>query len=158
MSLVTTNATPLQGLLGGVGLALSASLLLFASGHSLGVSGFIHRAFEMRGGWTGTSGRLDEILGVTGLVLGGVAVGALERRYTPDIPPARSMLGLDIVKVAAGGLLVGLGSRVSNRISQFRTVKLIVAVFVVATEWVHERTHDLWYLSSVLEVCTTSHV
>jgi hypothetical protein len=117
MTLVTTIATPLQGLLGGVGLALSASLLLFASGRSFGISGFIHRAFDMRGVWTDTSGRLDNILGVTGLVLGGVAVGALERRYTPDMPPSPSMLGLDIVKVAAGGFLVGLGSRVSDRIS-----------------------------------------
>jgi hypothetical protein len=156
MSLVSTIATPLQGLLGGVGLALSASLLLFASGRSFGVSGFIHRAFDMRGGWTDTSGRLGDILGVTGLVLGGVTVGALERKYTPDMPPSGSMIGLDILKVAAGGFLVGLGSRVSNFISQFHTVKLIVAVFVVATEWVHEWAHDLWYLPIVFEVCATS--
>lgn len=113
-----TFATPVQGFLGGVGIALSSSLLLFTNGRVFGISGFLHRSCNPRvslfKGWKSTSEKLGDAIAVTGLVIGGIVIGALESKYAPNIPsPFEPLVGSEYFKVVAGGFLIGLGSKVS---------------------------------------------
>jgi hypothetical protein len=84
-----SSPTPLQSLLGGVGLSLPVHSLLVLNGSTLGISGFIHRA---------VLGELEAASALAGLVLGGAAVGAIE--------------GIGQGLVIISGFLVGAGSKV----------------------------------------------
>jgi len=93
-----SSPTPIQSFLGGIGLSLPVHALLLLNGNVFGISGFLHRA--IRGG-------KEAAAAVSGLVLGGAYIGLLER----DGP---QLLKLGIGRIALAGLLVGLGSKLSN--------------------------------------------
>lgn len=113
--------TPVQGFLGGLGLALSSSLLLFGTGHVFGVSGFIHGSFDPRGprlhGWT--SAKTVDVVAFTGLVLGGALIGSLEAQHSEILPPFVPITGRDFLKVGIAGFLTGIGSRVCTHKSLY---------------------------------------
>lgn len=92
-----SRPTPLQALLGGIGIALSVHSLLVLNGSVLGVSGFVHRSLR---------GDKAAMASVVGLVLGGLAVGIIGDD-TPEPHTASSLLPM-----ALSGLLVGIGTRV----------------------------------------------
>lgn len=95
-----SNPVPLQALVGGVGIALASYNLLLLNGSAFGISGFIHRCYR---------GAAEPVFSVGGLILSGVAVGALRSTAPPSILPNVSKLPI----VAASGFLVGLGTKVS---------------------------------------------
>ena len=95
-----SNPVPLQALVGGVGIALASYNLLLLNGSAFGISGFIHRCYH---------GAAESVFSVGGLILSGVAVGALRSTAPPSILPNVSKLPI----VAASGFLVGLGTKVS---------------------------------------------
>lgn len=86
-------------LLGGVGLALSAHTLLALNSFVFGISGFLHRSVR---------GSREGAVGVLALVAGGFIVGKLEGA---DVP---LLIGTSIGRLAVSGLLVGLGTKVSQ--------------------------------------------
>ncbi|KAG6837281.1 hypothetical protein H0H93_011883 [Arthromyces matolae] len=90
--------TPVQSFLGGVGLALPVHALLLLNGNVFGISGFVHRA---------ALGIKEPAFAVMGLVLGGAYIGLLEGH-------GPSPFHFSIGRVALSGLLVGLGSKLSN--------------------------------------------
>lgn len=95
-----SNPVPLRAFFGGVSIALASYNLLLLNGSVFGISGFIHR---------GCHGAAEPVFSVGGLVLGGVAIGALRSTVPPSILPIVSKLPI----IAASGFLVGLGSKVS---------------------------------------------
>jgi uncharacterized protein len=90
------GSTPLQSLLGGVGLAFSIQTLLSLNGKTLGISGFIHGAAR---------GNLEDVLSALGMIAGGFAVGAIE-----GIKP--TIQGSSTFPLLLSGLLVGAGAKV----------------------------------------------
>ncbi|KAG1877963.1 hypothetical protein DFJ58DRAFT_753391 [Suillus subalutaceus] len=91
---------PLEGLLGGIGIALSVHSLLVLNGSVLGVSAFVHRSHR---------GDKAAMISVVGLVLGGVAVGIIGDADTP-VPHTTSLL----LRKVFSGLLVGIGTKLAN--------------------------------------------
>jgi uncharacterized protein len=90
------GSTPLQSLLGGVGLALPVHTLLSLNGKTFGISGFIHGAAR---------GNLEDVLSALGMIAGGFAVGAIEGiKPTIQDSPAFPLI--------LSGLLVGAGAKV----------------------------------------------
>jgi hypothetical protein len=102
------TASPLQGLLGGVSIAFSVSLLLLVNGSTFGVSGFLHRSVRKDGSW-------EDRLAVLGLLLGGICVGVAEKTYGGATDQSTTiMLGQGtLLRAALAGFLAGIGSRVS---------------------------------------------
>ena len=96
-----SNPVPLRAFVGGVGIALASHNLLLLNGSAFGISGFIHNCYR---------GTVEPALSVGGLILGGVAVGALRSTVPPSILP--DVDGLPIVAVS--GFLVGLGTKVGR--------------------------------------------
>jgi uncharacterized protein len=90
------GSTPLQSLLGGVGLALPAQTLLALNGKTFGISGFIHGAAR---------GNLEDVLSALGMIAGGFAVGAIEG-IEPTIQDSSAF------PLILSGLLVGAGAKV----------------------------------------------
>ncbi|KAG2078150.1 DUF395-domain-containing protein [Suillus decipiens] len=91
---------PLEGLLGGVSIALSVHSLLVLNGSVLGISGFVHRSLR---------GDKAAMASVVGLVLGGIAVGIIGNVDTPQPHTASSLL-----RMVFSGFLVGIGTRLAN--------------------------------------------
>ncbi|KAG1827123.1 uncharacterized protein BJ212DRAFT_32153 [Suillus subaureus] len=91
---------PLQGLLGGIGIALSVHSLLVLNGSVLGVSAFVHCSLR---------GDKVAMASVLGLVLGGIAVGIIGDMDTPA-PRTASLL----LRMVFSGLLVGIGTKLAN--------------------------------------------
>ena len=89
----------LPALLGGAGLSLAAHELLLLTGDIFGVSGFVHRSFNLKG-------NTDALAGVAGLVVGGVVVATLEG------PNSISPLDTSPAWILLSGFLVGLGTKV----------------------------------------------
>ena len=94
-----SNPVPLRAFVGGVGIALASHNLLLLNGSAFGISGFIHNCYR---------GTVEPAFSVAGLILGGVAVGALRSTVPPSILPDVDSLPA----VAASGFLVGLGTKV----------------------------------------------
>jgi hypothetical protein len=90
------GSTPLQSLLGGVGLAFPLQALLSLNGKTFGISGFIHGAVR---------GNLEDVLSVLGMIAGGFAVGAIEG-IAPTIQDSPAF------PLILSGLLVGAGAKV----------------------------------------------
>ncbi|TFY77080.1 hypothetical protein EWM64_g6932 [Hericium alpestre] len=100
---------PAYSFLGGIGLTLPVHALNTLNGRVFGISGFLHRA--VRGGQ-------EERAAVLGFVLGGLFVG-LTDGLAPKIVDANPL------KVLLSGLLVGLGTKLSNGCTSGRV--LIIA-------------------------------
>jgi len=92
------HSTPLQSLLGGLGLVPPVHGLLILNGDVFGVSGFLHGAAE---------GAIESALGVLGLVLGGLVAGALD-----GIGP--TTLDTSLTRIVISGLLVGIGTKLAK--------------------------------------------
>jgi hypothetical protein len=121
-------STPSQGFLGGIGLAISTTLLLYSTGRTLGVSGIIHRSIRSSSPLS-SSARQGDITALLGLLLGGICIGALEEKYAR--PGARGRVtegGTDsfagsstfsrLATVALAGLLSGIGTKVERRLNE----------------------------------------
>ncbi|HEY0146257.1 MAG TPA: YeeE/YedE family protein [Methylovirgula sp.] len=97
-----TSFTPLSGLLGGVLIGLSASLLMSFNGRIAGISGILGELLAFRRGAIGW--RLAFIAGlVTAPLLYRSFSGALPFTITPSVPV-----------LIVGGLLVGIGTRMGS--------------------------------------------
>ena len=94
-----SNPVPLRALVGGVGIALASHNLLLLNGSVFGISGFIHRCCR---------GALEPAFSVGGLILSGVAIGALRSTVPPSILPNVDSLPV----IVTSGFLVGLGTKV----------------------------------------------
>ena len=95
-----SSPVPLRAFVGGVGIALASYNLLILNGSVFGISGFIHRCYH---------GAVEPVFSVGGLILGGVAIGALRSTVPPSILPTVNKLPI----IATSGFLVGLGTKVS---------------------------------------------
>lgn len=95
---------PLHAFFGGVGLAIPVYDLLTLNGNVLGISGFIHR---------GIRGSSEALLSLSGLFLGGVAIGLL-----PSSPP--EILDSSLPSLILSGFLVGVGTKVQVLLPVFR--------------------------------------
>ena len=95
-----SSPVPIRALVGGVGIALASHNLLLLNGSVFGISGFIHRSYH---------GAVEPLFSVAGLILGGVAMGALRSTVPPSILPIVKKLPI----IAASGFLVGFGTKVS---------------------------------------------
>ncbi|TFK42402.1 hypothetical protein BDQ12DRAFT_757138 [Crucibulum laeve] len=93
-----SSPTPLQSFLGGLSLPVPVHALMLLNGNVFGISGYVHRA---------TKGSFEALMGVTGLILGGMAVGKLE-----GAGPLRTDMPLP--QVMLSGIFVGLGSKLAN--------------------------------------------
>lgn len=115
VTMVNPFITPTQGFLGGIGLAMACSLLLYSTGRVFGISGFVHGSLRSSSA-TSSTNRRGNILGAIGLLLGGICVGALESTYAQSRPdsPIRSPTLSELAIVALAGLLSGTGSKVSR--------------------------------------------
>lgn len=91
-----SSPTPIQSLIGGMGIPLAAHELLVLNGNVFGISGFLHRAVK---------GSTEGLAGAFGLVLGGILTAKLE-----DAGPAATPLSMS--QMALSGFLVGLGTKV----------------------------------------------
>ena len=95
------NFTPWASLAGGILIGLSAGLLALRSGRILGVSGFVSGLFDRDDEW------LSRLMLLVGLVAAPLVVGLFSPLAAP-IPD----VGWPVV--AAGGLLVGFGTRMAS--------------------------------------------
>jgi uncharacterized membrane protein YedE/YeeE len=98
------HAIPLQGFLGGAMIGLAAALMLLGAGRIAGVSGLAARAVSLTKGDTPSA---MAILFIVGLPLGAVLLQAVTGPLEAHFPPSLSLL-------AAGGLLVGFGTRLGS--------------------------------------------
>ncbi|TFY65803.1 hypothetical protein EVG20_g5286 [Dentipellis fragilis] len=94
----SVSATSLQSFLGGLGLTFPVHALLTLNGSIFGISGFMHRA---------VMGRKEDAASVLGLVLGGLLIGKID-----GLAPV--VLDSSPLRMIASGLLVGLGTKLSN--------------------------------------------
>ena len=99
-----TEFTPIEGLVGGALIGLSAAYLLVMNGRVAGVSGIF-------GGLLASFGEQSiwRIAFVAGLIAGAALTAAL----LPGMAPAISMSS-NVAVLVGGGLLVGIGTRVGN--------------------------------------------
>ena len=110
--------TPTQGFLGGIGLALASSLLLFSTGKVLGISGFLHRSLRPPP-TSSLNSRRGDIVSVVGLLLGGLCIGALQFKH-PEAdghkadPQGGTWTYNELATVALAGFLSGIGSKLQN--------------------------------------------
>ncbi len=98
------HAMPLNGLIGGVLIGLSAALLLLGAGRIAGISGIFARASTISSSgppWLLASAFIGSML-VGALIVSGVA-GEVVTRYPSSL-----------IILALGGLLVGFGTRLGS--------------------------------------------
>ena len=98
--------TPISALVGGAMLGLSASALLYFTGHIAGISGMVEGLLRPRG----TEWRWRAAF-VAGLLLGGLAL-VLGGRAVDHVTITSSPRGP--IALAAAGLLVGFGTRLGQ--------------------------------------------
>jgi uncharacterized membrane protein YedE/YeeE len=97
------NFTPVSALLGGILIGLSATLLLLASGRIAGISGILGGLLVPKAGEAGW--RLAFLLGL-------IAAPLLYAAVAGGLPPITVTSSTALL--AAGGLLVGFGSRLGS--------------------------------------------
>ena len=96
--------TPIEGLVGGALIGLSAAYLLVMNGRIAGVSGIFGGLLASFGGQS-----IWRIAFVVGLISGAALTAAL----APGLAPGISMSS-NVLVLIGGGLLVGIGTRVGN--------------------------------------------
>jgi uncharacterized protein len=97
------NFTPISAAVGGALIGLSAALLMLLNGRIAGVTGIVAGVFDPRGGdrlW-----RMAFVFGLIAAPLSAVALGL--RMPALQLPSS-------LIVIAAAGLLVGFGTRLSN--------------------------------------------
>ena len=106
-------SAPLQGLLGGVSLAIPVFALLTNSGNVFGISGFMHRILSTS---PKTYAWRESTAGVLGLVGGGAFIGLLRQGMLDQSAAVTPLLlpGGTLIRAVISGFLVGLGSKVSD--------------------------------------------
>lgn len=97
------NFTPVASTIGGMLIGLAASLMLLLHGRITGISGIVAGLLKPRPGDIGW-----RLLFVSGLLAGGIAFAFLRPEAVADD------LQRSTVATAAAGLLVGVGTRMSN--------------------------------------------
>jgi hypothetical protein len=102
---MTTEFTPLAGLIGGILIGLSAVVLMLGCGRIAGNSG-IFAALLARAPWTETAWRAAYIGGI----VAGAALAAAAGWYAPEALAFPPMLAVLI----GGGLLVGAGTQLGS--------------------------------------------
>lgn len=98
------QAQPVEGLIGGLLIGLSAAIMLLGAGRIAGVSGMASRALGLS---SSTTPRSFAALFVAGLILGPLIVTALSGPIEVRLPPSQILL-------IAGGLIVGFGTRLGS--------------------------------------------
>jgi len=98
------GAMPLQGLIGGLMIGLSAAIFLLGSGRIVGVSGIVARTFLLAKSGTPLSAA---ILFVLGLPLGAFLLQLLHGPIESNFVQSTTLL-------IVGGLLVGIGARIGS--------------------------------------------
>ncbi len=93
---------PITGLLGGILIGVSATILLAFDGRIAGISGMINGAldFKKREYWRW-------------YFLGGMILGGLIYEYASPFPPTPPS-NVNVLAMVIGGLLVGFGTRMGN--------------------------------------------
>ncbi len=95
---------PAEGLLGGVLIGLAAALMLLGSGRIAGVSGIAARAFALS--------KSSLPIPVAWLFLAGLLLGAF--LIHAFVAPVQSTFPNSVALLAAGGLIVGFGTRMGS--------------------------------------------
>jgi uncharacterized membrane protein YedE/YeeE len=98
------EAEPVNGLLGGLLIGLAAAIMLIGLGRIAGVSGLFARMFALGNG--GGSWPVASLF-TAGLVLGALLFIAVYGPVQANFPPSYGWL-------VAGGLLVGIGTRMGS--------------------------------------------
>jgi uncharacterized membrane protein YedE/YeeE len=97
-------AIPLHGFVGGAMSGLAAALMLLGAGRIAGVSGLAARSLSLTKGDTPSTMAISFIVG---LPLGALLLQLLTKPIEAHFPPSLGLL-------AAGGLLVGFGTRLGS--------------------------------------------
>ena len=98
------DAMPFQGLMGGLLIGMAAALLLLGSGRIAGISGIAARALNV--------GKSSLPISAAWLFLGGLLAGALA--VDLFIAPIESNFPPSTALLAAGGVIVGFGTRMGS--------------------------------------------
>ena len=98
------DAQPLEGLLGGLLIGLSAAIMLLGLGRIAGVSGMFARATAIESG--------SPSWAVSALFVGGLVAGAIAFRIA--IGPVEASFPPGYGWLIVGGLLVGFGTRLGS--------------------------------------------
>lgn len=98
------HAIPLEGLLGGLLIGISAAVMLLGLGRIAGVSGLAARAAGISN--SGTP-RMTAVAFITGLPLGAFILSAITGGVDTQFPPS-------VIPIIIGGLLVGYGTRLGS--------------------------------------------
>ena len=107
MSPTLAQAMPVEGLLGGLLIGLSAAIMLLGNGRVAGVSGLVARATGLADSAAPRSMAIAFIVGLPiGAALMSLVLGGVVTRYPAAIWP-----------IVVGGLLVGFGDRKSTRLN-----------------------------------------
>jgi uncharacterized membrane protein YedE/YeeE len=97
------NFTPISAAIGGALIGLAAALLMLFNGRIAGVTGIVAGALESQSG-----DRAWRVAFVIGLITAPLAAAAL------GLSAAVPQMPASFIVIAAGGLLVGFGTRLSN--------------------------------------------
>jgi uncharacterized protein len=119
-----SSPAPLQSFLGGIGVAVPVHALLVLNGSVLGISSFLHGAIR---------GRKEATISTAGLILGGMAVGAIE-----GAGPGPGVVGNQLWSIFLSGLLVGVGTKVDPNFTLYRILLLTTSI-CLDVEWLHLR-------------------
>ena len=104
MSPTLAQAMPVEGLLGGLLIGLSAAIMLLGNGRVAGVSGLVARATGLADSTAPRSMAIAFIVGLPiGAALMSLVLGGVVTRYPAAIWP-----------IVVGGLLVGFGTRLGS--------------------------------------------
>jgi uncharacterized membrane protein YedE/YeeE len=108
MDIAWTLFTPWQSLAGGALIGLAASLLLLGNGQIAGISGILGNLLkpEGRAPW--------RLAFLAGLVLAPLLLWPVMLQITPSPVETPEFDGSTLIRLLAGGFLVGLGTRFAN--------------------------------------------
>lgn len=108
MDIAWSVFTPWYSLAGGLLIGLAASVLLLANGKVAGISGILGSLLQ------GSGVQAWRVAFVAGLLLAPLLLLPLLPAIGPFRPAMPMAENMDILRLLAGGFLVGLGTRVAN--------------------------------------------